>query len=336
MKLHLDRIVIVAVIVVVLIGMVVAYMPSPYSNGFKVWQEGEEIYYEYDANYVMDTHTIAISSALEYDITYIAVYCDESYASVNSWELQKEMFSDLEIQLSIRSFDGFGYFDAEGLENLMTTADTRSVAILFASGAIPDILYDGTDSCPLLRWIGQGGAVINISGCLGKYISIGPDEEDIVEIEGYAELFTGVSGLDDSSFNDNPRSVRATSGQNEVIQDALGINFNEYSYGISCEGLSDYLSLGYVSDTGYSCAAIYRSGEGMVINFGLTLANHPHTIHYVAQVLAAGLDYTSEIVDYDVGKTNSGTGVLDSEGKDVYVYGYVGYTRAVYGLKLML
>lgn len=298
MAIHSDRVLIAVVIAIILFGMIVAYMPSPYSNSFKTWQEDDGIHYRYDANYVMDTHTIAISSDTDYNISYIAVYYDESYASTNTWELQKEMFSDLSIQLSIRSFEGFGYYSAEELRSLMSAADVKEVAILFASGAIPDVLYDGTDSCSLLKWIGKGGVIINISGCLGKYISVSPEE--IVEVEGYAELFTGVEGLDDLAFNDESNSVRATSGQNKVIQDALGINFNEYSFGIMCQDLSDYLSLGYISDTGYSCAVIYKSGEGMVMNFGMTLSNHPHTIHYVAQVLAAGLDYTSEIIDYEL------------------------------------
>lgn len=331
-----EHVAIAAVLLVILAGMVVAYAPPIYSHGFSAWEDEDGIHYEYSANHTMDTHTVAISSSTSYDITYLAVYYDpDGYAAVGGWDARAEMLDDLGTQLGIRSFDGYGYYTAAELLDLMKTADRDSVAILFASGALPDLLYDGTVDCPLLEWLGSGGAVVNVAGCLGKYVSTGPG--DITEVSGYAELFTGVEGKSDEDFNDNPGTLRVSGEIDNDYARSLGVYLTEYSYGIRCDGMDDYISIGGTSSQGYSTAVIYRSGGGMVMNFGMTVEYQVHTLHYLAQVLAAGLDYTSEILGYESGSTSDPTGLLEGvSGDDVHVYGYIGYTRAVFGMRVNL
>lgn len=333
----LDKAIIIGLAVIIIVGMLVSYMPHPYNAQFSAWEDDDGVHYEFSANYSMETHAVAIASDLDYDIDYIAVYYDESYAAINSWELQEIMLDDLRIHLEIRSFNGFGYYDSDELLDFLDTADKSSVAVLFASGAISDKLYDGTSESPIVEWLRSGGTVINIAGCLGKYVSHGPDQSDIETVSGYASLFTGSDLMDDSDFNDNRSSLRATECVNQTMSDALLINITEYSYGIRCDGLENYLSLGYRSSSGYESAVIYASGEGMVMNFGITVEYQVHTLHYVAQVIAAGLDYTSRIVDHDIGDTSSDpTGVLGPSDEIDHVYGFIGYTRATYGLKVMI
>lgn len=333
----LDKAIVIGLAALIVVGMFVAYMPHPYNAQFSAWQDDDGIHYGFSANYSMETHAVAIASDLDYDIDYVAVYYDESYAAINSWELQRIMLDDLRIQLEIRSFDGFGYYDSDELLELLETADKGSVAVLFSSGAISDKLYDGTSGSPIVEWLRSGGTVINLAGCLGKYVSHGPDQSDIETVSGYARLFTGSDRVDDSDFNDSRNSLRAKECYDRTMSDALLVNFIEYSYGVRCDGLDDYLSFGYRSSSGFETAVIYASGEGMVMNLGITVEYQVHTLHYVAQVIAAGLDYTSRIVDHAVGDTSSDpTGVLGASEEVDHVYGFIGYTRATYGLKVVL
>ena len=333
-----DAIVIATIMVVILIGMVVACAPNIYRCEFDAWVDEDTVYYEYSSNYSMETHTALIHNDTDYDITEILVYFDEDFAAINDWELQEDMFTNLAAQLDARSSIGLTYCSSSELLQIMEFADIKSVAILIGSGAIADTIYDGTYDCPLIQWLVSGGTVISMSSCLGKYVSHGPDSEDIEEIEGYVELFTGVDGKSDSDFYDSAQSLRSSYSQNDLIQDSLGIQFNEYSYGINCEGMADYLSIGNTSMSGYSCAVLYKSYSGMVMNFGMTITNQSHTVHFVAQTIAAGLDYTSNVIDYSTGHTSdSPSGSFDISDKGgCHVYGYVGSARAVFGQKVNL
>ena len=334
---RIDVIVIVAVVAVMLVGMVLSYGPNIYRCDLDAWNDEDGIHYTYSSNYGMETHTTLIESSAGYDFDTILVYFDTEYAAMNDWGLQETMLIGLGEQLGIRSGPELVFCDSQELAESLPDADRSSVAVLIAAGAVSDVLYDGTSSCILLEWLMSGGTVMNMSGCLGKYVSHGPDSGDIEQIQGYAELFTGIEGMDDSSFNDVRYTLRTDYSQNDLVQDSLGIQFNEYSYGIRYEGIGEYFSVGNESSDGYACALIYRAYDGMVMNFGMTVEYQSHTVHFVAQTIASGLDYTSTIVDYQQGHTyDSPSGVFDFSGGNLRIYGYVGSARAVYGECIIL
>lgn len=316
---------------VIIVGMVLAYTPV-YSCSFSVSESDGIVQYGYDANYGVETHTSLIHTDSGYQLSYIAAYYDEGYAAVNSWSDQLEFFNDMEKQLQMRSFDGFGLHDSQSLLGIIETADPYEAAIFIVAGSVSDVLYDGTADCPLIHWLERGGIIISMAQCLGKYVSHGPEQEDMEEVYGYAQIFTGVEGIDDSAFLDSSRGMYTSAVQHPEFQDALGLYLNEYTFGIDCSLLTDYLSVGNETEDGYTSGLYFKSYNGMVVNFGMSLSIHPHTGHFVAQAIVAGLDYTAEIVDSHHGNTyGDASGEFVVEGDGWHIYGYAGATRAVYG-----
>lgn len=319
--------------IVVISGMLISFVPEPYSYDMTFERDGDTIHYSYNSTTESSTNTVAFTITGDFFIKKVVMYLDESYASLTSISLQKEMVDDLPKQLKMRGIDSVCR-DANGMLDIITTYDPGTTALFFASGALPDILYDGTAGCPIADWLDRGGILINESGCLGKYVSHGPERQDIEEITGYGNLF---AGIDDTSFNDSKRRVYATGGCDEAIRNALNFYMNEFTFGIDISGFSDAKNIGYVSGDGYSSAVIFKSRGGMVINFGVSVVNHSHFDHFVAQIIASGMDYSSEMFYSHTGDTrgdNSGDIVLN--GRSCAIYGYVGSPRAVYGERILI
>ena len=306
----------VVLVVLVLAGMVMANAPGMYSYNVSFTESEGEVTVTFDSNTGMETTAVKIANSGMFRIDYVAAYVDRDYAALNDWDTQIEMFDDMKLLLDVRGVDGFGVYDSDGLLNFMETADPGTTAVFIASGSVSDILYNGTYESPLVTWLERGGILINMSGCLGKYVSHGPDFEDIEEISGYGALFASV---DDEYFYDSETKIYADYGYNEDFQKSLHFYMNECTYGISMD-VEDSLSIGYHTEDGY----------GMVMNFGVSLSTHEHSDHYVAQIIASGTDYLSEIVETQVGDTRDCPKSSFTVDESCSIYAFIGSTRAVY------
>lgn len=303
-----------------------ANVPGMYSYDIRFSESDGEVTVTFDSNTGMETTSVVIANSGLYHIDYVAAYVDVSFAALNDWDLQIEMFEDMELLLDVRGVDGFGMFDSEGLLEIMQTADPGTTAVFIASGSISDIIYDGTYESPLIQWLERGGVLINMSGCLGKYVSHGPEQDDIEEVTGYGELFASV---DDEYFSDSDTVVYANHGYNEDFRDSLHFYMNECTYGINMD-VENSLSIGYHTEDGVASALLFKSFEGMVMNFGVSLSTHEHSDHYVAQIIASGTDYLSEVSEFQVGNTRGDAVCSFSVEESCSIYAFIGSTRAVY------
>lgn len=323
-----------ALCVLILVGAALAYVPGVYKHDLSFSLEGDEIHYEYQSNTGSPTKTVMFTITGQYDIDRVVLFLDSGYASTTGDYYQNELAGDMGVQLALRSVDGFQCATASELVAIMAEAEPSHTAVMFASGALPDAVYDGTPDCPLIRWLDRGGTVVNMSGCLGKYISHGPEETDIEECTSYGMLFAGV---DDSSFLDSGKRLFAKNQCNETIRDSLDFYINEYTFGIDISSMEDALNLGYVSDDGISAATIFRSGNGMVMNFGASLVNHVHSDHFIAQIIASGIDYSSELIEIQEGHTRGdNAGSMAVPESSCTVYGCIGALRTVYADRFIL
>ena len=303
-----------------------ANVPRMYSYDISFSESDGEVTVAFDSNTGMETTSVVIANSGLYHIDYVAAYVDVSFAALNDWDLQIEMFEDMELLLDVRGVDGFGMFDSEGLLEIMQTADPGTTAVFIASGSISDIIYDGTYESPLIQWLERGGVLINMSGCLGKYVSHGPEQDDIEEVTGYGELFASV---DDEYFSDSDTVVYADYGYNEDFRDSLHFYMNECTYGINMD-VENSLSIGYHTKDGVASALLFKSFEGMVMNFGVSLSTHEHSDHYVAQIIASGTDYLSEVSEFQVGNTRGDAVCSFLVEESCSIYAFIGSTRAVY------
>ena len=329
-----DKIITLPVILVVFIilGAVFAYHPSPYTHGLDYDVHDGVVDYQFSSNIGMETHMVIFSNSGLFDIETVVFYVDHGYASRNPWGLQEEMYEDMEMHLSVRSFDGFIYCTAQEMSDLMSIADPSKTALMFASGSFPDLIYDGKAECPLVDWLDRGGVVVNISGCFGKYVSHGPDPSDIEEIEDFGDLF---AEADDDAFMDGDTRRYADYECNEDIRDSLNFMMNEITYGVDLAWLDDRLPLGYVDEEGISAATLFKSGNGMVMNFGASLSSHVHFDYHIAQIIVAGLDYTSKLIESIDGHTRADpSGSFSIPDCSYTAYGFIGDIRPVFGLRM--
>lgn len=321
-----------AIAVLVLTGMGLSYSPNVYTSVFEANIDGNVISYDYDANYGMETHTVLIETDGLYDIKKIVACYDESYYSYITHREQSDALSNFSYYFMDCGLSEFSICDAETISNGISDYTVEDTAIMLVSGAIPSVLYDGTCNSPLVKWLDCGGTVINMFGPLGKYVST---DQSLIPVSGFSEIFTTVS--DDSIFNDTSELVFGTI-PDKSIQDSLNVYLNECTYGIHYDKLKgDYFAIGSQTENGLSSALIFKSRNGMVMNFASTVGNSPYILHHIVQVVASGLDYTAEILDYQSGNTytdDSGSFITDAE--HCHVYGYVGNIDAVYGKKIII
>lgn len=324
----------VTMCILVLVGATLAYVPDVYQHNLTFSLEDDELHYEYGSNVGSSTKTVMFTITGLFEIDHVVLFLDSDYASKTGTHYQEEFAEDIRLQLSLRSIDGFECADASELVEIMSEAEPSKTAVMFASGVLPDTVYDGSSDCPLMGWLNKGGTVVNISGCLGKYISHGPEQADIEECGSYGMLFAGV---DNSSFSDPDMRVFADGRCNEVIRDSLDFYVNECTFGVDISGMSDALNLGYVSDNNMSSAAIFKSGNGMVINFGASLVNHVHFDHFIAQIIASGIDYSSELIQIQEGSTRGDSaGSIPITDVPCTVYGFIGTPRAVHADRFII
>lgn len=320
--------------ILVLAGAALAYVPDVYRHDLTFSLGDDGLQYEYESNVGSSTKTVMFSNTGLYEVNRVVLFLDQGYASKTDYYYQNEFAEDIRIQLSLRSICDFECADALELVTILAEAEPSRTAVMFASGTLPDVVYNGSPDCPLMKWLSKGGVIINISGCLGKYISHGPEQGDIEECQSYGMLFAGV---DDASFSDSDVRVFASGQCNEVIRDSLDLYINECTFGIDISGMDNVLNLGYVSDEYVSSAVIFKSSQGMVINFGASLVNHVHFDHHIAQIIASGIDYSSELIQIQIGDTRGdNTGCFPIGDIPCTVYGFIGTPRAVYADRFII
>lgn len=321
-----DQFFAIVVVGVIGLGLILSFLPDTYSYDLNYEESEDGIRYTYGSNVEVDTTTVLMKNSGLFHVRDAYGVFDKSYASINPANIVEDMLEGLGKHLSVRNIS-YDTLNALAILEIMSAADPSSTAIIIATGSIPDAIYDGTVDCPLIDWLNRGGVVVSVATCLGKYISHGPEDSDIECIEGYGVLFADTW---DSNFNDAPNALYADQYCNEDIREALNFQMNDYSKGVWITGIRDALNLGYMSSDGYSAACAYRSGSGMVLNFGVNISTHDHFNKQIAQIIASGVDYDTEVLSIWYGDTQHNNSGIIKVGESNVIYGYIGSTNAVY------
>lgn len=324
-----DRILAIAMIAVIATGLVISFIPGLYTYDVSFEERDGTVSYEFNSNVGIDTNAVMIGNTGLFDVEEVFALLDPAYATLNDYDKVSKMLEGLSIHLSARGVS-MHVVDAQGMVDRITSADPSGTAMLIATGSIPYVLYDGPRDCPLTDWLDRGGVLISVATTLGKYVSNGPESSDIVESEGYGTLFAGVG---DEEFMYSEQKMLANAGCNESVRDALNFYMNEYTHGIRAGSIPDSINLGYVSDDGYSAACAFRSGNGMIMNFGVSIGSHEHFNKQVAQIIASGIDYGSEILEVQIGNTRGDRSGSFEVTRTCVIYAFVGFTDAVYAEK---
>ncbi len=282
-------------------------------------------------------------------ISELYVYYDESYRSD---------YRDVVVAVGARALDQEYYIqqlvnalEYRGLKNITMVnavqlashlgADVAggpySKGLVVISGALPDTVYTGNATDTILRWIGGGGSLYWAGNLVGAEYST---RNSIVPVTSdYQTLFLGAQCLNtivdegDPAYTDQAFSDIKANG----YRDDLSLMNNRVRYAVDTAKLSaktsDYMAAGY-GEKSYASITFVKNGDGMVCVMGGDYSNNQRSD--LAQVIAAGLCYSSEELAHHHGIVPRGTtsGTLQASlpaSGNVVVYTYIGGYFSVYG-----
>lgn len=220
----------------------------------------------------------------------IYFYYDESYpVFFNEKYSQKEYFNVMKSMLERRGVSS-SYVDSKGLVDVMKNGNNT---IVFVTGALPDTIYDGTDSCAFATWMKKGGTVYWTGPEIGRYI---------LTINGTEDLDKGFFGGNVNSSDQKLMAYNA-SPMFEFTQ----TRFDNCAYGLK----ADYVNskpLAFISDDGYSSVSVAKLFNGNVFVVGGNMALLDNVSQAmtdrtcIADLMICGLTYASEGLEHGTGE----------------------------------
>lgn len=313
--------VIVVFIVVIMLGQSMIYSVNPYHCNTTIQRNGPLVDVTVDTNYSLEYTINSLRSDSMRNVNSYVIYYDESYpvdgdsaAILDAIKRLQLCFSNDNCTLST--------IDASDLQDLMSRGDT-STAVLFLTGTMPEIIYNGTPSSLIFSWLSNGGVMYWLNGKLGKTYS--EKNGALVEVENPDRVFFGNNDIINPS-NDQVFTKNLVTGS---LTDKMGIYYGETTNGVDCSKLaSPYLALDY-NDGKYSAVTIikYVDGNGVIGVFGGQVkyeAVPTSVMASVAQTIVSKLSYDTESVDY---RTASGSRTIEMGCGEGYSYVYIYFDR---------
>lgn len=304
------------IIALVLVGEAIVISDSRDDFSSSIAVDGDDI------SFTINSHGSHIYTAVSLKGTLgtpetVSVYYDENYvsaassgvASTGARALDENYYVEqIYDTLKVRGIDYSEVVDAEGLSKLMSGVGEGN-AVIVISGSLPDTVYDGTSDSKVIDWIESGGRLYWIGGVLGKYIS---HKDSLETVTNGTTLFLGSECIDEVES-------RGYDLIDNGFRDALCIQSNHTTYGVDVSKLKDdteYLTLGF-TDGFRSSITTVKVGDGSICVLG-----GEYTIRQridLAQMVVTGIGPETELVDVAEGSV-SGTqnGVLQ-KGDSVYI-----------------
>lgn len=322
----------ITAIVVILLGQVLIYGVNPYHTESRSWNNDDgSIGYEVSSNTSSNYDSLLIDVGMHIP-DELMIYEDKNYDSHFENSYLESKAALISSELSLRNVD-FIVVDAEMIRTeLQKDLDNGAASkrLLIHNGVLPETIYDGSLDSLILKWLEIGGVMYWTGYTLGVGIS---SERGIYERPGgYGNEFLGIP---DSDIRHEDGNIYATqTSEDYEIGKNMSIMYNDSTFGINTQNLTDYLSIGFTAN-GYDSLVLSKcaNGNGMIVVFGGKLAIN--TAPMMAQVIASKLTYMSTIVDHDSGKLfhSSKTGTMNVDlTKNYVLYIYVGlpqiYARA--------
>ena len=323
-------VVIVTVILVaaLAIGEWFAYY-APHDRDSSASFDGDTVSYYISSNGNREYKAVLLDNGAYEEVVELYLYYDEGYASdvnednsppIGSPQFtQKYYLQQIENYVSYKGMHSVSYADASELHDMMMTQISengcRGKGVLFASGTLPSVLFDGSSSSVLRTWMTMGGTVYWVGNELGRYVS---DGDGKIEVNG-SEALTGVSGL---TFLSGGSS--AVSGD---LRRELSLSSFNLSHSVAGAGVKNF---GYYNGE-YSTVGCIAVGAGQVCvlsgNFTMNQSKD------VSNVICSGVSYWSKLEDYDEGTFTDkieGTMSVQPVHGDLSLYLYVGAYHSIY------
>ena len=266
-------------------------------------------------------------------ITDLRIYVDEKYDDhydevkkrSNILYAQEQYFSEqIQKHLKLRGFENVTLINDKELIEFInsTSANPAGHGLLVTSYSLPSKIYSGQSSDPLITWINNGGHLYWSYSEIGKYYI---DGNELKEVADNQELFFGKKCINTGELENATKTV------DNDFRTALTLLDSGLKFAMNCSELPNSLAIGYCED-GYSSISFVKHGNGMICVIG-TKTEIMEQLEDTAQIIASGLTYATEIVDYTKGNVVRGTvnGSIDRITAGNMAYIYIGGTYTVYG-----
>ncbi|MGE4577586.1 MAG: hypothetical protein AB7D42_03550 [Candidatus Methanomethylophilaceae archaeon] len=306
-------------------GQVMAYGVSPYHTQSDSWSIDGGIGYEVSSNTSSNYDALLIDTGISIP-NGLMIYDDPGYASHFEQSNMRERMDLLCSELSLRSVE-YTMVDAEQIRTELEediSNGSAEMRLFVPVGVLPDTIYDGGPDSLILKWLEIGGVLYWTGYTLGCAIS---SVSGVYEREsGYAADFLGIPDQD-IRMDPNISPLYATEKAEDYdIGESLSVMYNDSTFGINTQNLTDCISIGFTS-SGYDSLVLakYHAGDGMIVIFGGKPAIN--TMPTIAQVIASKLTYCSVIAEHDTGKLfhSSERGIMETDPSRNYsLYIYVG------------
>ena len=303
-----------AIVIVVISGSFLSYANPYYSNFAAERVSADELEYSIDSNLSLNYTAISMDNGGLYDIKQYVAFYDDEYVG---YDMQNTLSGLQWLKYNLEKYRiNLLIMGADDIENIVKSYDT-STALIFATNILPSGIYSGGPMDPLLQWLGAGGVMYWMNGKIGGFYAERGGEP--INVPNFDMLFFGNNGVSrlEGGHVFNRDLVEGS------LTDITGIYFNECTDGLNTNNLiSPSLKLDYSYD-GYSSVTFvkYYYGDGMICNLGGALTKN--FAPAVAQTIASGLTYASQMIDFEQSQISinpTGRLLAVSGTTDVFIY----------------
>lgn len=287
--------------------------------------DGDMISVKTDTNGSHVVNAISMSDSYETPKN-VFIYFDNSYQStynsvrvaVGARPLTEENYARMLIEtLNVRDISCASMVNASEMKVLMETSGD-GIAIVVLSGALPDVVYDGTADSKVLKWISSGGRLYWAGGVIGNYVS---HHDSVEKVQNGVSLFFGSECIDETVTDSFDKYY------DNALTESLSIINNNVRYSPRVSELPEDLSyqvFGYTDGERYS-SFIGKYGSGCICIVGGDYSDYQRID--MAQIIASGI--SPETIVEDTYEGDSPSTIELKKGETVYVY--YGGDLTVYG-----
>lgn len=310
----------VALIAIILIGEVVVYSSGTHNYSADSQFGAGEVDYTVGSAGTKVFDVVVTDNGSYKPITELYVYYDEAYkpnyekvvVAVGARALDQEYYvQQLVNSLKYRGFEAVTIVDSAELASKLasdTAGGSFSKGLVVISGALPDTVYTGNATDPILNWIGNGGSLYWLGNVLGAAYAT---REAVVPVTSdYQTMFLGVQCLNTVTDKKDPAytDIALSDWKGNDYRNTLALMNNRVKYAVDVDKLaaktSDFTAAGY-AEKAYASTVFVKSGQGMVCILGGDYSNNQR--NDLAQIIAAGLCYCSNELSHIQGTVSRGT-----------------------------